>query len=91
MKSNILVLRVGSIAQIAILFATTIIGIYKIATTGHLANEFTWSKALPDFRGIKYIPVIIMCCLGFEAIGAISNKMEKPVETIKKQYSSAPL
>ncbi len=81
---SVTVTSIAAIAKVAVLIIFGVLGVAYGIKNG-FANDFALKSFIPSFDNTtQYITVIIYNLMGFELIGAIGSKIDKPEKTIPK-------
>lgn len=81
---SVTVTSIAAIAKVAVLIIFGVLGVAYGIKHG-FANDFSLKSFVPTFGNTtQYITVIIYNLIGFELIGAIGSKIDKPEKTIPK-------
>lgn len=81
---SVTVTSIAAVVKVVVLLIFGALGVVYGIQNG-FANDFSPASFIPSFDNTtQYITVIIYNLLGFELIGAIGSKIEKPEKTIPK-------
>lgn len=88
---SVTVTSIAAIAKVTVLIIFGVLGVAYGIKNG-FANDFSLKSFVPTFDNTtQYITVIVYNLMGFELIGAIGSKIDKPEKTIPKMTVLAGL
>lgn len=83
-EMSVTVTSIAAVAKVAVLLIFGALGVIYGIQNG-FANDFSPASFIPSFDNTtQYITVIIYNLMGFELIGAIGSKIDKPEKTIPR-------